>query len=89
MQQRFLKTSQINADLVAYVSALNEIALQRGQTLAQMALSWVLAHEGVTSVIVGCSSTAQLSDSLKAVEAKSFSEEDLKIIEAIAAKIKL
>lgn len=89
MQQRFLKTSQISDGLVANVRALNDIALQRGQTLAQMALSWVLAHEGVTSVIVGCSSTSQLSDSMKAVEAKAFTEEDLKAIEAIAAKIKL
>ncbi len=89
MQQRFLKTSQISEDLVANVNALNEIAARRGQTLAQMALSWVLAHEGVTSVIVGCSSTGQLADSLKAVESKAFTEEELKEIESIASKIKL
>lgn len=89
MQQRFLKTSQISDDLVEHVKALNEIAAKRGQTLAQMALSWVLAHEGVTSVIVGCSSTAQLADSLKAVESKTFSVEELKTIESIASQIKL
>lgn len=89
MQQRFLKTSQISDDLVAHVRTLSDIAANRGQTLAQMALSWVLAHKGVTSVIVGCSSTAQLSDSLKAVGAKNFTEEELKKIEEIASKIKL
>ena len=89
MQQRFLKTSQISDDLIENVRALNEIAAGRGQTLAQMALSWVLAHKGVTSVIVGCSSTAQLADSLKAVEAKAFSEEDLVRIEGLASRIRL
>ncbi len=89
MQQRFLKSAQISDDLRCNVAALNEIALRRGQTLAQMALSWVLAHEGVTSVIVGCSSTAQLTDSLKAVGAKSFTEEELNAIDEISAKIKL
>lgn len=89
MQQRFLKTSQINDDLVCHVNALNEIAAKRGQTLAQMALSWVLAHPGVTSVIVGCSSVNQLEDSLKAVKSKGFGEDELKEIENIAAKIKL
>lgn len=89
MQQRFLKTSQINDDLVVKVSSLNDIALRRGQTLAQMALSWVLAHQGVTSVIVGCSSVSQLADSLNAVEAKSFSDEELEAIESIASNIRL
>lgn len=89
MQQRFLKTSQISEDLVTHVRVLNDIALQRGQTLAQMALSWVLAHEGVTSVIVGCSSADQLADSMKAVESKAFTDEELKAIEEIASKIKL
>ena len=89
MQQRFLKTSQISDELVANVSALNDIAAQRGQTLAQMALSWVLAHEGVTSVIVGCSSVAQLADSMKAVESKAFTAEEINTIEDIASKIKL
>lgn len=89
MQQRFLKTSQINEELIANVRALNDIAASRGQTLAQMALSWILAHNGVTSVIVGCSSTAQLADSLKAVKSKAFSEEELKSIDSIASRIKL
>lgn len=89
MQQHFLKTSQIDDVLIANVIKLNEIAEKRGQTLAQMALSWILAHKGVTSVIVGCSSTAQLADSLLAVKSKDFTPEELAQIEGIAARIKL
>ncbi|MDE6695903.1 MAG: aldo/keto reductase [Muribaculaceae bacterium] len=89
VQQRFLKTSQINETLVENVRKLNEIAAQRGQTLAQMALSWVLAHQGVTSLIVGCSSTAQLNDSLQAVKSKDFTAEELRDIDDIASNIKL
>lgn len=89
MQQRFLKTSQISEDLVAKINELNEIALRRGQSLAQMSLSWVLAHPGVTSVIIGCSSVAQLDDSLQAMKSKDFTAEELETIEKIASKIKL
>lgn len=89
MQQKFLKTSQINEELVANISELNEIALQRGQTLAQMSLSWVLAQPGVTSVIIGCSCIAQLEDSLQAVKSKNFTAEELGVIEEIASRIKL
>lgn len=89
MQQRFLKTDQITDTLVSHISILNGIAAKRGQTLAQMALSWVLSQPGVTSVIVGCSSSGQLADSLKAVEAKAFSEEELTEIDAVVLGIKL
>lgn len=89
MQGKFLKTSQIDEQLIANVSALNDIASGRGQSLAQMSLSWILAHPGVTSVIVGCSSVAQLSDSLEALKGKTFDREELTEIESIAAKIKL
>lgn len=89
MQGKFLKTSQISVDMVENLKKLNEIAEQRGQSLAQMSLSWVLAHPGVTSVIVGCSSVAQLADSLKAVDAKNFSSEELSLVDSIASKITL
>ncbi|MDE6549669.1 MAG: aldo/keto reductase [Muribaculaceae bacterium] len=89
MQQRFLKTSQISEDLVSNICKLNDIALQRGQSLAQMSLSWVLAHPGVTSVIIGCSSVSQLDDSLQAVKSKDFTAEELNAIEKIASEIKL
>lgn len=86
-QERFLKSSQINDNLVENVRKLNDMASLRGQSLAQMALSWVLAHEGVTSVIVGCSSAAQLDDSLKAVNSKEFTAEELSAIDEIAKKL--
>ncbi len=89
MQQRFLKTSQINEELVTNVRKLKKIAERRDQTLAQMALSWVLSHPGVTSVIVGCSSVAQLADSLQAVKSKDFTAEELAEIDIISAKIKI
>lgn len=89
MQQQFLKTSQITDELVENIHLLNEIAERRGQTLAQMSLSWVLAHEGVTSVIVGCSSVEQLKDSLQAVKTKNFSADELIDIQTIASRIKL
>lgn len=89
MQGKFLKTSQITENMLVKIKQLNDIALQRGQSLAQMALSWVLAHPGVTSVIVGCSSTAQLADSLKAVDSKEFDGEELAKIEEIASHMSL
>lgn len=89
VQQRFLKTSQINESLVENARKLNEIASQRGQSLAQMALSWVLSRPGVTSLIVGCSSTAQLNDSLQAVKSKDFTPGELSDIDIISSEIKL
>ncbi len=88
-QGRFLKESQISDDLIALVGKLDGFARRRGQSLAQMSLSWVLAHPGVTSVIVGCSSTAQLADSLQAVSSKSFDSDELREIEEIASRITL
>lgn len=89
MQGKFLKTSQINEDLIANVRKLNEIAERRGQTLAQMSLSWILAHPGVTSVIVGCSSMAQLDDSLKSLSNKEFTREELNDIDHITSQMTL
>ncbi len=89
MQGKFLKSSQISDDLVNNVRKLNEIAQLRGQSLAQMSLSWILAHPGVTSVIVGCSSVNQLADSLQALNNKDFSTDELSKIEQIAAQMTL
>lgn len=75
-QGRFLKSADITPGLVARLNSLNEIARRRGQTLAEMALAWVLKDPRVTSVIVGSSSTAQLADSLKCLDNTSFSEEE-------------
>ncbi len=83
-KERFLKSSQITPQLVERIKKLNDIALTRGQSLAQMALSWVLDHEGVNSVLVGCSSVAQLADSIESVNNSSFSEEELLEIDRLS-----
>lgn len=79
----FLKTEQITDDKLSRIRQLNELALQRGQTLAQMALAWLLKDNRVTSVLIGVSKTAQLLDSLKALDNIQFSAEELATIEAI------
>ena len=75
-----LKKSSITAELVEKLKKLDEIASDRGQSLAQMALSWVLKDDLVTSVIVGASSISQLDDNLQAVMNTDFCEEEIKII---------
>jgi L-glyceraldehyde 3-phosphate reductase len=72
----FLKRETLNDDMLANLTALNVIALQRGQTLPEMALAWVLRDETVTSVIIGASSVIQLADNLRACENTTFSEEE-------------
>lgn len=85
---RFLKASQITPGLVGEIAELNRIAESRGETLAQMALSWVLNDSRVTSVIVGCSSVAQLADSIKAVEAPAFDADTLARIDSVAERMR-
>ena len=62
---------------------LNDFAVSRGDTLAQLALRWVLQHEGVTSVIVGASKKEQLADNLRCVERDKLADEELRQIEHI------
>jgi L-glyceraldehyde 3-phosphate reductase len=78
-----LQESQITEQALTQVRALNELALQRNQTLAQMALSWLLKDKRVTSVLVGASKAEQLADSLKCMENLDFSAEELARIEEI------
>ena len=79
----FLQQSQVTHEKVESVRQLNEIARRRGQTLAEMALAWVLKDERMTSVIVGASSVNQLADNLKALEHLEFTADELKEIEQI------
>ena len=79
---RFLKESTVEEKLPK-IRALNAMAQERGQTLAEMSLAWLLAHPLVTSVIVGASSVEQLADNLKALENISFSQEEQQTIQAI------
>jgi L-glyceraldehyde 3-phosphate reductase len=79
----FLQTSQITDEKLLQIKQLNELAQQRGQTLAQMALAWLLKDNRVTSVLIGVSKTEQLLDSIKALDNIKFSAEELSRIEAI------
>ena len=78
-----LKKETLTEETMNKVSLLNDLARQRGESLAEMALSWVLANEGVTSVIIGASSVNQLSRNLKTLEAPAFSAEELQTIDNI------
>jgi L-glyceraldehyde 3-phosphate reductase len=79
----FLKAKQITPDKIAKVKKLNAIAKARGQTLAQLALAWVLRHETVTSALIGASSVAQIEDAVGATKNLEISQDELKKIEKI------
>jgi len=79
----FLQASQVTEEKVHQIKKLNEIANLRGQTLAQLALSWLLKDNRVTSVLVGASKPAQLADSLKCMDYMNFEDSELLSIESI------
>ncbi len=79
----FLKEEDVTESRVNQIRQLNEIALQRNQSLAQMALAWLLKDKRVTSVLIGASKPAQLADSLHCLDNIIFSEHELKAIEEI------
>lgn len=79
----FLKSSQVTPEVVARLEQLNTIAIDRGQSLAQMALAWLLKDERVTSVLIGASRVSQLLDSLDCLKNKNFTEEELNTIEKV------
>jgi L-glyceraldehyde 3-phosphate reductase len=78
-----LQESQISESTLKQVRALNELAASRGQSLAQMALAWLLKDQRVTSVLVGASKPEQLADSLKCMDNLAFSTEELTKIEGM------
>lgn len=79
----FLKESQVTHERVKAVKQLAAIARERGQSIAQMALAWVLADKRVTSCIIGTSSVAQLESNLIALDNMDFSEEEMRRIDSI------
>ncbi len=81
----FLQASAITPERVAQLRALDSIAAARGQTLAQMALAWVLRQDAVTSVLVGASRVAQLEENLGALSAPPFTGAELKQIDQLLA----
>ena len=76
----FLKKEALTDEVLSKIQALNALAIRRGQTLAEMALAWILKDDLVTSVIIGASSVGQLADNLKAMENTAFSAEELESI---------
>jgi L-glyceraldehyde 3-phosphate reductase len=81
----FLKPAQITDDKLAKVERLNELAQTRGQTLAQMAVAWVLRHPEVTSALIGASRPAQIEDAVGVLKNMSFAPDELRAIEQILA----
>ena len=79
----FLRTEQVRPELIEKVKGLNEMAVERGQTMAEMALAWALRDERVTSLIVGARNVKQLQDNIKALDNLSFSMDELTAIDAI------
>ncbi|MCC8188569.1 MAG: aldo/keto reductase [Bacteroides sp.] len=79
----FLKKEQLTEDVLRKITALNEVAARRGQTLAEMALAWLLKDDLVTSVIIGASSVEQMKDNLKGIENTTFQAEELAEIDRI------
>jgi L-glyceraldehyde 3-phosphate reductase len=81
----FLKRDQITEDKLARVRRLQELGRARGQTLAQMALAWVLRHPEVTSALIGASSSEQIDDAVGALNNLNFASEELLFIDEILA----
>lgn len=80
---RYLKSDSITPEILEKVKNLNEIARNRGQSLAQMAVAWILRNPEITTVLVGVSKTEQLLDNIKALDNLSFSSDELDAIELI------
>src|ERR1039457_218380 len=83
--QRFLRPSDITDAVLAKTKKLNDLAQSRGQTLAQMALAWVLRHKVVTSALIGASKVSQVDDCVGATRNLNFTGEELAHIETILA----
>ena len=84
-----LRKNELNEQNMRVIRELNEHAKVRGQTLAQMALSWVLRSDLITSALIGASSASQILENVKAVANLSFSEDELKKLDRILAKMNL
>ena len=80
----FLRPAQVTDDRIAQVRRLAAIARARGQTLAQMAVAWVLRHPEMTSALIGASRISQIEDAVSALDNTRFSEAELKEIDLIA-----
>ena len=79
----YLTSEDIKPDVIGKVQRLNEIARQRGQSMAQLAIAWVLRQPAVTSALVGASSPQQIEDSLAALNNTTFTAQELTEIDRI------
>lgn len=84
LTNRYLKQSAITEDKIEKIKALSTIAEQRGQTLAEMALAWVLRDKVVTSVLIGASKPEQILDNIKSIQNTSFSADELNAIDKLS-----
>ncbi|MBP5333756.1 MAG: aldo/keto reductase [Bacteroidales bacterium] len=84
-----LPSKVLTPQLLEALRGLNALAQKRGQSLAQMSLSWLLADPRITSVLIGASSLAQLKDNLKSLDSTSFTAEELQEIQRISAPIQM
>jgi L-glyceraldehyde 3-phosphate reductase len=82
----FLKPEHVTAEKLKIIKKLNDFAKGRGQSLAQMALVWLLKDKRITSVIIGASSVSQLEENIQALDNTEFSDDELKTIEIILGK---
>ena len=83
-KERSLSASEITSERLDQIQKLNEIASRRGQSLAQMAIAWVLRQPAMTSALVGVSSVAQLESNVAALNNLTFSGDELRAIDQIA-----
>ena len=81
---RFLQETALTPERLGQIKKLNELAAKRGQTLAEMALSWILKDGVVTSVLIGASKPSQILDNIKAIQNTVFSKEELDLINEIS-----
>ena len=86
---KFLKPEMLTPEMMKALTGLNSLAAERGQTLAEMALSWLIHDQRVVSVIIGASSVAQIADNLKAVENTAFTEDEIRKQEELSAPIQM
>jgi L-glyceraldehyde 3-phosphate reductase len=82
----FLKKDEITTARRAQIAALNEIAIPRGQTLAQLAITWVLRQPAMTSALVGASSVKQVEENIAALDATPLTDDELQRIESVLAE---
>ena len=81
---RFLKESVLTSERLDQIRRLNDLAAQRGEKLADMALGWLLQHKEVTSVLIGASKPQQILDNVKAIHCGPFTAEELRLIDEIS-----